>query len=378
MMRGTEMIQGFTPGEVARGYRLHMKPLALSFVIEAAIVASGVWAGFYFANVYAGNVGEVQVATIGGWQSFAAFGASGWWMALVGALMLCFAELARIPLALAARTHGSRAIRVIAYVAVTAMILVTAKGVAQVLASAYHPRLVAVQDARSELSLAEAELAVAASKRGTASTALEPIQKRVDDANERIAELNQRVSEQGQAPKQNCWKVWHRNKRGKQWSETKCATPPWAGQQFADQLQGAFSERDAAVAALKTSASALAAEAEAFSSREKRVAELRDNHRRAVMNSQLHDLAGMLLGVDPTEISDAAMHQFLRIFIIVPALLIASASTILALTSVTRVPSRRKPVEVPREEDSTLAEFVRDVAERSINRNARPAIVQGV
>ncbi len=42
----------------------------------------------------------------------------------------------------------------------------------------------------------------------------------------------------------------------------------------------------------------------------------------------------MVYGVDPIEVSDAQVHAFLRIFVFVPALCAAFASTILALSAV--------------------------------------------
>ena len=75
-------------------------------------------------------------------------------MAIVGALMLCAAELARIPFAMAFRTHRSFGIRLMALLGAVMMIVVTAKGISQVLASAYHPRLIAVAEAKSELKQA--------------------------------------------------------------------------------------------------------------------------------------------------------------------------------------------------------------------------------
>ena len=126
----------------------------------------------------------------------------GWWMAVVGAIMLAAAEAARIPLAMALRSHRSVAMGLLAVLGLAAMVLVTTKTVSQVLAQAYHPRLVAVQEATAELKLAEADLVVIASKRGSVDKGREAAAgARRAGQMPRIAELNKLIGEQGEAPK---------------------------------------------------------------------------------------------------------------------------------------------------------------------------------
>ena len=96
-------------------------------------------------------------------------------MAVVGAIMLAAAEAARIPLAMALRSHRSVAMGLLAVLGLAAMVLVTTKTVSQVLAQGYHPRLVAVQEATAELKLAEADLVVVASKRGSVDEGREAV-----------------------------------------------------------------------------------------------------------------------------------------------------------------------------------------------------------
>ena len=163
-----------------------------------------------------------------------------WWMAIVGAVMLAACELARIPLAMAFRSHRQFGMRLLAVLGVAAMVLVTTKTVSTVLGQAYHVRRVAVIEATAEVKLAEADLARLQATRGSAATALAPLQKRVDDANTRIAELNGLIAQQGKAPGTVCSKVPHRDKKtGRRWTTTSCSTPKWAGQQLVDRLDAA-------------------------------------------------------------------------------------------------------------------------------------------
>ncbi len=67
---------------------------------------------------------------------------------------------------------------------------------------------------------------------------------------------------------------------------------------------------------------------------DRKVADAEQAYRNAVNRSQLHSFTAMVYGVDPIEVSDAQVHAFLRIFVFVPALCAAFASTILALSAV--------------------------------------------
>jgi len=57
-------------------------------------------------------------------------------------------------------------------------------------------------------------------------------------------------------------------------------------------------------------------------------------YRNAVNRSQLHSFTAMVYGVDPIDVTEQQVHAFLRIFVFLPALCAAFASTILALCAV--------------------------------------------
>src|SRR5207244_926297 len=54
--------------------------------------------------------------------------------------------------------------------------------------------------------------------------------------------------------------------------------------------------------------------------------------REAILHSQLHAFSGMLFGVSPIVVTDEQISQFLRIFVFFPAIFVAFASTLVALT----------------------------------------------
>ncbi len=326
-----------------RGYAIDGKFLGLAIGVEAVIIAASLYAGWLFAVKYTDiEPLPTQVAALG-WAPLLVGRGLDFWMAVVGAAMLAACELARIPLAMAFRAHRSIAMRILAVVGVAAMVVVTTKTVATVLGQAYHVRRLAVIEADATVKLAEADLARIAATRGSADEALKPLQTRVDQANNRIAELNELIRQQGEAPKQRCWKENRRNSKGRRYQVTKCSTPPWAGQQLVDRLDEATAERDAALAARNMAAGKVGNEVERVAAQEKAVAEARARQRDAVMNSQLHDFAGVVLGKDALDISEQELNWFLRVFVLVPALLIAAASTLLAMVSFTRIPRPKQP-----------------------------------
>ena len=67
---------------------------------------------------------------------------------------------------------------------------------------------------------------------------------------------------------------------------------------------------------------------------DRKVADAEQAYRNSVNRSQLHSFTAMVYGVDPIDVTDAQVHAFLRIFVFVPALCAAFASTILALCAV--------------------------------------------
>ena len=170
-----------------------------------------------------------------------------------------------------------------ALVGVLLMCIVTTKTMSQVMEQMFHPRLREVHEATTDLKVAEADLSTLSAKRGSADKALEPLQERVDNANERIAELNRNIETQGKAPspikKQECW-IGRKTK--KRFCKDIYVPQKWVGQQFADQLDAAYDERDAAVAARHAAAASVAVQVEQIADQDKHVTELRNAQREAV------------------------------------------------------------------------------------------------
>ena len=75
------------------------------------------------------------------------------------------------------------------------------------------------------------------------------------------------------------------------------------------------------------------------------------SYREALFHSQLHSFTAMAFGKDPNQVTDGEIASFLRVFVFLPAILVALASTMLAMTAVHRIRSRKEatPVAVPDE-----------------------------
>jgi hypothetical protein len=86
----------------------------------------------------------------------------------------------------------------------------------------------------------------------------------------------------------------------------------------------------------------------------------------AVSRSQLHSFTAMAFGKDPLRIDDGEIAQFLRVFVFVPAIFISLASTMLALTSIERLPRMDETVTLPDEAAQfILAPYAASIIEKA-------------
>ena len=67
------------------------------------------------------------------------------------------------------------------------------------------------------------------------------------------------------------------------------------------------------------------------------------DYREALFHSQLHSFTAMAFGKDPNQVTEGEIASFLRVFVFLPAVLVALASTLLAITAVHRIRPRRRP-----------------------------------
>jgi hypothetical protein len=193
----------------------------------------------------------------------------------------------------------------------------------------FRPRLAAVVEARRTVDEAHDALARQAD---AIARAKEVAAQRKAELAEAEARLNSASSAIGHQPGQACSTVTRTNKDGDRSQVQVCSKNP-ATVALTRQLEDGQKDRTAALAGvdaanaelkrLETSERSQAASAAG--------AALKD----AVFHSQLHAFTAMVFGIDPLDVTNAQIHAFLRLFVFLPAVLAAMASTLLATTAVT-------------------------------------------
>jgi hypothetical protein len=157
------------------------------------------------------------------------------------------------------------------------------------------------------------------------------------------------IEKQGEAPKPICSPVYKKNSKGVTYKAgVTCSTPKWAGQQFADQLDAAKRDLETAIAKRDQLAAGVASQAEAAHDHKVTIDRLGDARRAAVENSVVHGLTAMFYGVDPLDLSEGQVNGFLRLFILIPSVMVALASSILVIVAYNRIrgPKKVQPIYV--------------------------------
>lgn len=354
--------------EQKEGYRVHWKRFWIAYIIEAGIIGSTAYAGWHFASRYAGDeatAGATQVAAIGSWILPSVHHSDAWIMAIVATLAISIAELARMPLVQGFRTQRSKVMRGFLLLGVLMMCVVTTKSMSQVMEQMFHPRLRYVQAASANLRVEQSNLAKLEAQKGSAEAHSKPMTESVERLDAQLLELNKSLQGLGPRPKPIAIppKPWT-DKRGKRHKGvTTYTNPPWSGDALIKQIEELNAKRQAA-AEQQTSAGMTVVNFDEQIADQRNIVTAKENaHREAVTNSQLHSFTAMVFGKDPVEVADGEVHWFLRFFVLIPALMIALASSLLMMAAYERVPSRRpEKFNLDINADGTLAHFVKSTA----------------
>jgi hypothetical protein len=349
--------------DLARGYEVNYTTLKIAYAIEIGIIFAAFYASYEFANRYVSDEWTL------------------WTMAIIGGACVALAESARIFLAKNVRTQPSFGWKFLAAVGLVFMCVVTTKALSQVMEQTYSPRLRQVQQASDELKIAEAELKTRVTERDAAANPLKQAEADVKEAETNVQRLNDLIAQQGAAPADRkipeSYKGTCYNKRKKPYmcwkKRDRFEHVSWAGQQFADQLPAAIAKRDEMVAKRRAAQDALDVVVATVVSQEKVVAKAKSAERDAVGMSQLHSFTAMVYGKDPVAVTDAEVHWFLRFFILIPSIMIASASSILAMVSYTRIEPRRVELKISDEPNTLTTHIDRAIAKRvEMSRKRKP------
>ena len=187
--------------EQRMGYRVNWKRVFIAYFIEFGIIGSSIFAGWQFANRYAGNeMATVEVAALGSWILPAMHNNDAWKMAIIATVAVAIAELARLPLVQGFRTQRSKIMRGFLLLGVLMMCVVTTKSMSQVMEQMFHPRLRYVQAANADLKVAQAGFAKIEAQKGGAEATAKPLTESVERLDAQIADLNKSLQGLGPQP----------------------------------------------------------------------------------------------------------------------------------------------------------------------------------
>ncbi|KQT08629.1 ATPase [Methylobacterium sp. Leaf399] len=295
---------------VEKGYRIKWGYVGIAYLVEAMVIGASLWGAWLFAGYY--SDGDPRA----------------FYFMLLAPLVYAAVELCRVPLGILARTQRSFVVRVLAIIGIVFAAGVTTKSVSQLGEMMFHPRLMdaakaktALKDAQADRSTIDGRIGAADARVAQYTTELDQIEKRATENATQLAGL----------PAQRCERISGTNSRGQRYSNLKCVTDPRTATLNAS-VAKAGADRGLVVKSLEDARKARAELDRGAADR--KVADAEQAYRNAVNRSQLHSFTAMVYGVDPIDVTDAQVHAFLRIFVFVPALCAAFASTILALCSV--------------------------------------------
>ena len=295
---------------VERGYKVKWGYVAIAYLVEFMVIGASLWGAWLFAGYYSD----------GDDRSF--------YFMLLAPIVYAAVELCRVPLGILARTQRSWFVKGLAIIGIVFAAGVTTKSVSQLGEMMFHPRLMdaakaktAMKDAQADRASIDTRIAAADARVSQYTSELDQIEKRAAENAAQLAGL----------PAQRCERISSTNSKGRTYTNLKCIPDPRVATLNAAVVK-AGADRGAVTKELEAARAARAGLDR--SAADRKVADTEQAYRNAVNRSQLHSFTAMVYGVDPIEVSDAQVHAFLRIFVFVPALCAAFASTILALSAV--------------------------------------------
>ena len=259
------------------------------------------------------------------------------YLMILAPIVYVVVELSRVPLALSIRINPSKAMKCIAVLGVICAAGITTKSMSQLGEMMFRPRLAAVEKAKRDDAEAQDALAT---QTNTIEQAKALVAQKRDEVADTDARLKSVSSAIGLQPGQSCGTVTGRRANGVLYQYRSCSKNP-ATVALARQLDQA--EKDRNVAAMSLDAANAALKNLAGPELALRATAADTTLKEAIFESQIHSFAAMVFGIAPLEVTDSQIHVFLRLFVFIPAILAAVASTLLAMTAVTFLPQPTSP-----------------------------------
>jgi hypothetical protein len=309
-----------------RGYSIIYKQVVLAFLIEIIIVITSLIGAWLMASKY----GRTSTDHL---------------LMMLAPVAYAMVELSRVPLALATRTQRSFLMKLVALLAVLCAAGVTIKSVSMLGEIMFRPRLEAVTEAKRNLDKVNHDRESMAYGIKVADDVVAQRKSEREAAEQQVSRI---AGEIGKHPGQTCSKYSGTDKNGHAYNGQKCSADPGI-LALKQQLQSASENR--AEASKKLEEANAERNALSLTHANKLSSEAEAGYREALFHSQLHSFTAMAFGKDPNQVTDGEIASFLRVFVFLPAILVALASTLLAMTAVHRIKPKNEatPVAVPDE-----------------------------
>ena len=309
-----------------RGYSIIYKQVVLAFLIEIIIVITSLIGAWLMASKY----GRTSTDHL---------------LMMLAPVAYAMVELSRVPLALATRTQRSLLMKFVALLAVLCAAGVTIKSMSMLGEIMFRPRLEAVTEAKRNLDKVNHDRESMAYGIKVADDVVAQRKSEREAAEEQVSRI---AAEIGKHPGQTCSRYSGTDKNGHAYNGQKCSADPGI-LALKQQLQSASENR--AEASKKLEEANAERNALSLTHANKLSTEAEASYREALFHSQLHSFTAMAFGKDPNQVTDGEIASFLRVFVFLPAILVALASTLLAMTAVHRIKPKKEatPVAVPDE-----------------------------
>jgi hypothetical protein len=316
-----------------RGYSLNYKQVGLAFAIEIVVVIVSLIGAAIMANKYGRTTTDYVLM-------------------MLAPVAYAMVELTRVPLALATRTQKSHFMKAVAAFAVLCAAGVTVKSMSMLGEIMFRPRLEAVAEAKRYLEKVNHDRDSIAY---TIRSADDLVAQRKSEREAAEQQLSKLAAEMGKHPGQVCSQVFGTDKNGKDYRGQKCTSDP-ATLALNQQLHSASEDRAEASRKLEEANAKRAALS--LTSFDKLTTDAEANYRDALFHSQLHSFTSMVFGKDPNHVTENEIASFLRVFVFLPAIFVALASTLLAMTAVNHIKPKvnNEPVVVP---DAAVVQILR-------------------
>jgi hypothetical protein len=300
-----------------RGYSIIYKQVVLAFSIEIIIVVTSLVGAWLMASKY----GRTSTDHL---------------LMMLAPVAYAMVELSRVPLALATRTQRSFLMKFVALLAVLCAAGVTVKSMSMLGEIMFRPRLEAVTEARRNLDKVNHLRESLAYRIKVADDAVAQRKSEREAAEQQVARI---AAEIGKHPGQTCFQSSGTDKNGNAYKGQKCSADPGI-LALKQQLQSASEDR--AEASKKLEEANAERNALSLTDANKLSTETEASYREALFHSQLHSFTAMAFGKDPNQVTNGEIASFLRVFVFLPAILVALASTLLAMTAVHRIKPKKE------------------------------------